>query len=213
MAGRVYKDRYEAGRILAALLKEEGIEGDIVVAIPRGGVAVAYPIAEEHGLPLRTVGVKKLAPPYSPESGFGAVAVDGSVVVDEGYMNLLGVDYGELEEIKRVALAEAVEKHRKFRGVKPEEVEGRRVIVVDDGIATGYTVIAAAEFLRNSGAERLVLAVPVASSSAYRNVLRYYDEVVCPQVIDSLYFAVGAFYEDFHQMSDDEVLTILSRVP
>ncbi len=212
MAFRTYRDRYEAGRVLAGLLKDKRIGGDVIVAIPRGGVAVAYPIAGDLGLPLRTVGVKKLAPPYSPESGFGAVAVDGSVVVDEGYMNLLGVDYGELEEIKRAALSGAMEKHGKFRGVKPEEVRGKRVIVVDDGMATGYTVIAAAEFLRNAGAEGLVLAVPVASVSAYRNALRYYDTVVCPEVIDSPYFAVGSFYEDFHQMSDEEVISILSKV-
>ncbi len=213
MVGRIYRDRYEAGRLLADLLKDMGITDGIIVAVPKGGVAVAYPIAEELGLPLRTVGVKKLAPPYSPESGFGAVAVDGSVVVDEGYMNLLGVDYGELEEIRRVALSEALEKHRKFRGVKPEEVEGRSVIVVDDGIATGYTVIAAAEFLRNAGADEMVLAVPVASESAYRNVQRYYDGVICPEVVSSPYFAVGAFYEDFHQLSDEEVLSILAKVP
>ncbi len=207
---RIYRDRYDAGRILAELLKREGVKGDIVVAIPRGGVAVAHPIAEELGLPLRTVGVKKLAPFHSPESGFGAIAVDGSFVVDEGYMGLLGVDYPELEEIKAVALKEAEEKHRKFKGVMPEEVEGKSVIVVDDGIATGFTTIAAAEFLRNAGAKSLTLAVPVASSSAYRNVLRYYDRVMCPQVVDTLYFAVGAFYEDFHQLSDEEVLRLLS---
>lgn len=209
---RIYRDRYEAGKVLAEILKEKGITGDIVVAIPRGGVAVAYPIAVSFGLPLRTVGVKKLAPFYSPESGFGAIAVDGSFVVDEGYMNLMGVDYDDLEEIKRVALKEAKEKHLKFKGTDPEEIVGKKVIVVDDGIATGFTVIAAAEYLRNAGADRLILAVPVASDSAYGNVQRYYDDVVVPQVVETPFFAVGAFYEDFHQMSDEEVEEILNRV-
>ncbi|NPA79549.1 MAG: phosphoribosyltransferase [Thermotogae bacterium] len=208
---KVYRDRFEAGEILAEHLRRRGISGDLVVAIPRGGVAVAYPIAVSFRLPLRTVGVKKLAPPFAPESGFGAVAVDGSTVVDEGYMNLLGIDHDDLEEIKREALREAMEKHGKFLGVSPQEVTGKEVVVVDDGLATGYTAAAAAEYLKNSGASRIVLAVPVSSSSAYRLVGRFYDGVVCPQVVDTPYFAVGMFYEDFHQLSDEEVLELLRR--
>ncbi len=206
-----YRNREEAGRVLAELLRGK-VEGGVIAAIPRGGVQVAHPIAVELNLPLRTVGVKKLAPFYSPESGFGAVAADGSYVVDEGYMNLLGVDEAELEEIKRFALKEAVERHKKFRGISPEEARGKTVLVVDDGMATGYTAMAAAEYLRNAGASRLILAVPVASSSAYRSVQKVYDSVVCPRVVETPFFAVGAFYRDFHQLTDEEVLALLRGV-
>ncbi|NPB03736.1 MAG: phosphoribosyltransferase [Thermotogae bacterium] len=208
---RLYKDRYSAGKQLLEKIKELDLAVDIVVAIPRGGVVVAEPIAEGLKVPLRTVGVKKLAPLEYPEMGFGAIAVDGSVVVNEGYMNLLGVDSYDLEFIKTKALEEALQKHRRLGGVKPDEVRGKNVLVVDDGLATGYTVLAAAECLKNWGARELVLAVPVAPPSACRLVSRQYDRVICLVVADEGFFAVGNYYKDFHQLSDDEVLSVLQK--
>jgi predicted phosphoribosyltransferase len=208
-----FADRSDAGRRLARQLMSLRAERPVIVALPRGGVPVAYEVAVALGAPLDVLAVRKLGAPHNPEFGIGAVAEDGTGVLDRDAIAALGV--GE-DQLKAIVEREAAELRRRvglYRGGRPPvDLGGRTVVVVDDGIATGVTDAAALRALRARGPRRLVLAVPVCAPEAAHRLAGDADEVVCLQRPDAFY-GVGHWYHDFSQVSDEEVLSLLGRSP
>lgn len=205
----VFEDRHDAGRQLARHLDRYAALQPIVVGMPRGGVPVAAEVAHRLSAPLDIVVVRKIGCPWQPELGIGAIAEGGVRVLNDALVQDLGVRPDQLEAATAAETVELARRIRRYRGDRAAvPVGGRTVILVDDGLATGYTARAAIETLRQAGACRVILAVPVApreSVTALRNVA---DEVVV--VTSPRWFqGVGQAYREFAQTSDDEVVAVL----
>lgn len=206
-----FRNREEAGRRLAAALQAYGSERPIVLALPRGGVPVAYEIARALGAPLDVWLVRKVGVPWHPELGVGAVAEGGLVHLNREILECVDLSEAELSDVIESKRREVAERVLKFRGERPRPtLRDRCVILVDDGIATGGTAIAAIRSIRAHHPKHIVLAVPVAGPDAVRATAREVDRVVCLMTPDDLY-AIGAWYKDFTQVSDDEVVRLLER--
>jgi putative phosphoribosyl transferase len=206
----IFADRAEAGESLADALARFGGEDVVVLAIPRGGVVVAEPVARRLSAPLDVVVPRKVGAPGNPELGLGAVA-PGVRVLDERLVRELGVtpDYLEHEiAAQEEEIARRLEVFR--RGRSPVDVGGRTVIVVDDGVATGGTAVAACRWARAQGAGQVVLAVPVAPGQAIPTLEQEVDELVVLATPNPFY-AVGQWYRDFEQVGDEEVARVLDR--
>jgi len=214
----MFRNRVEAGRLLAQALAEYvGHPNLVVLGLPRGGVPLAGIVADFLGAPMDVFLVRKLGVPWQPELGFGAIAetpgTDPPVrVIDQGLVRECELTQQAIEEITGREQREIDRRSRLYRGTRSMiEVRGKEVIIVDDGLATGSTMLAAVRALRHQGAKRIVVAVPVGPPSTCDAMRREADEVVClssPEPFD----AVGAWYEDFTQVSDREVQDALSAV-
>ena len=208
----IFEDRTDAGQLLAKELSKLKLDpkNSLIAAIPRGGVVVGRVIAEELGLKLTAIVIKKLGAPGNPELAVGATASFGKAVVDRWLIRDLGVSrkYLKKEIFNKKKEANVREK---FLGIEPvaSDYEGKNVVVVDDGIATGQTAKAAALIIRNFGAAKLILAVGCASPIALGQLKNNYDEIICPIISEEL-FAVGQFYRDFRPVEDEEVKEILN---
>jgi putative phosphoribosyl transferase len=207
-----FTDRGDAGRRLAALLGHLRAPDVVVVGLPRGGVPVAVEVARALDAPLDVIVVRKLGVPFQPELAMGAIGEGGVRVVDERVMLEAGVtpeDFAVVEGRERAELERRVWRFR--RGRRPVPLAGRTVVVVDDGIATGSTARAACQVARAQGAAQVVLAVPVAPPRTLASLRRDADEVVCVES-PAWFLAIGDCYEDFTQVSDEEVIGLLARV-
>lgn len=203
-----FSDRKQASRLLARKLKEKNLTNPLVLAIPRGGVEVAHPIARELNAPLDLIIPRKIGAPFNPELAIGAVAPDGTTLLQPGWERF-GLDEERLRQVVERELEEIQRRMTAYRGDVPEPaVEGRTIILVDDGIATGFTVEAALESLRRRPLQKLILAVPVAPPDTVRRLQSKVDEIVCLLVPHDFY-AVGQFYDDFGQTEDAEVIRLL----
>jgi predicted phosphoribosyltransferase len=203
-----FEDRTDAGRRLGEALAERGVDGDLVLAVPRGGLPVGRAVADALGLPLDVVVASKIGAPNNPELAVGAAASDGSVWVDEETVEALGVDPAYVSREGEREAEAAREKAERYRTDGPPDVSGRTVLVVDDGAATGSTAIAAVRLLRAQGAGRVVVALPVAPPETVEALGRVADEVVCLLAPRS-FGAVGRFYRRFDQVSDEEAIAYL----
>lgn len=204
-----FRDRRDAGRQLAALITASSLHDPIVLALPRGGVPVAFEVAAALGAPLEVLVARKIGAPRQPELGIGAVAEGGARVVDHDLARHLGLSEADIDLLAEGALAELerrVQAYRGDRGLPP--LAGRDVIVVDDGVATGGTAEAALAAVRARHAARVVLAVPVCSPDSSRRLARVADEVVSVLTPADL-TAVGQWYQDFTQTTDAEVRDLL----
>ncbi|MGW4891887.1 phosphoribosyltransferase family protein [Kitasatospora sp. NPDC004240] len=211
VTGTHFTDRTDAGRRLAPLLDHLRGADPVVVALPRGGLPVAAEVAAALGAPLDICVIRKLGVPYQPELGMGAIGEDGVRVLNEQVIRMGGVRPEQLAEVERRERAELARRARRYRGDRPPvEVRGRTVVVVDDGIATGSTARAACLIVRARGAARVVLAVPVAPRDWTERLTGVADELVCVGT-PSPFFAIGEFYADFSQTSDEEVLRCLAE--
>jgi predicted phosphoribosyltransferase len=209
MSGEVFPDRRVAGERLAGALGDLAGEHSVVLGIPRGGVVVAAVVADRLGAPLDVVIPRKLGAPGNPELGLGAVA-EGVQVLDERLIRVLGVDEDYLREEIAAQQEEIRRRGDAYRGGRREvELAEATAIVVDDGVATGGTAVAALRWARRRGARRVVLAVPVAPVEA-AGMLRNEADDVRVLLTPEPFYAVGQWYESFPQVSDDEVVELLS---
>jgi len=207
-----FANRSEAGRALAEALKKKALPDPVVLALPRGGVPVAAEVARALDAPLDLVMVRKIGVSFQPELAAAAV-VDGphpEIVVNEEVQSLADVSRDYIDKQAEVELAE-IERRRKLylAGRRPVRIEGRSAIVVDDGIATGTTVRAALKALRRRRPKRLILAVPVAPADTIETLRAEADDVICLGM-PYPFIAIGIFYDDFHQVADEEVVEILA---
>jgi predicted phosphoribosyltransferase len=211
METRRFRDRTEAGRALAERLREYADEEVVVLALPRGGVPVAYEVAKALDAPLGVFVVRKLGVPGYPELAMGAIASGGSVVLDEGLVQRLGISRRLLEQVVAGEADELARREELYSGDNGlPDLEGKTVILVDDGLATGATMRAAALALRERNPAKIVVAVPVAAEETCRQFEDVVDDVVCA-VTPRPFYAVGMWYEDFDQTSDEEVRDLLAQ--
>ena len=207
----IFQDRTDAGRQLAEeLLSYTGRDDLIVLALPRGGVPVAFEVAQRLGVPLDVFVVRKLGVPGHEELAMGAIASGGVRVLNEDVLYVLPDAQSIVEMVTAIEREELKRRERDYRSDRPApEVRGRTVILVDDGLATGATMRAAAAALRQQGAAKIIVAVPVGAPSTCHEIRSVADEVVCLQTPGS-FMGVGQYYEDFSQTTDEEVRELLA---
>ncbi|MBZ5628093.1 MAG: phosphoribosyltransferase [Acidobacteriia bacterium] len=208
----MFRDRIDAGETLAEELREYAGRADVVVlALPRGGVPVGYEVARALGVALDVFVVRKLGTPGQPELAMGAIASGGVRVLNRDVVEALGIPDWEIEEATQREQAELERREEQYRGDRPAlEVRGKTVILVDDGLATGSTMRAATAALRKAGASRIVVAVPVAARATCDQLREEGNEVLCATTPEP-FFAVGQWYKDFAQTTDEEVRELLER--
>lgn len=205
----VFQDRMDAGHQLADLLNQEDVEADIVLGIPRGALPVARPVADALDVPLDIVVASKIGAPNNPELAIGAVASDGSSWLNEDLIEQLNVPDEYIEREREREAENARQKADRYRGNRnPPDLAGKRIIIVDDGIATGATARACLRQVATAGAARVVLAVPVSSPDVIEELQTETDAVIAVESPPH-FSAVGQFYERFEQVSDEKAMTYL----
>ncbi|MBI2076410.1 MAG: phosphoribosyltransferase [Candidatus Aenigmarchaeota archaeon] len=205
----LFKNRFDAGEQLAGKLKN--YKDSIILAVPRGGLEIALPIAKKINGAVEIIVARKIATPQDPEAGIGAVMADGTAVYNELYVEQLGLLEEDLKIMEKEATDEAARRDRIYRTGKKVPLKGKVVILVDDGLATGYTMLAAIKSVKKSKPEKIIVSVPVAAHNSYETVKRECDEIFCLHVSESWAFAVGSFYEEFPQLEDEQVIKLLRK--
>ena len=209
----VFKDRLHAGELLASKLQDHiSRENAQLLAIPAGGVPVGYAVAKRLHAPLDVVIVRKIQIPWNPEAGFGAIAWDGTVVLNEALVAQLGLS----TELIRWCISRTQETIRrrldKFRGNKPlPELKNKTVALIDDGLASGFTMLTAVKSVKKRKPEKLIVAVPTASQSATELVAPNIDKLICLNVRGGPIFAVADAYQEWYDLSDEEVMEFLRK--
>lgn len=208
-AGWPFRNRRDAGRQLGEMLEEYRARRPIVVGLARGGVPVAFEVARALHAPLDVVLVRKLGVPFHPELGMGAIAEGRVRVLTPSVLRAAGISEAEVQRVERRELAELIRRAQRYRaGAEPLDLDGRTVIVVDDGLATGATARAAIASVRRRGAATVVLAVPVGARDTIDALASEVDDLVCVEEPEE-FSAVGAWYDDFTPTTDAEVLALL----
>jgi predicted phosphoribosyltransferase len=207
----VFRDRQDAGRRLAAQLEKYRDRNPIVLGLPRGGVPVAFEIARELNAPLDVIVARKIGAPMQPELGIGAIAQGDVMVLDHDTIRYLGLSRDDIARAAQIEISEMRRRLEEYRGdAGLPDVSGRTVILVDDGLATGVTMIAALKAVRQGNPDRIVIAVPVCARETVRSIERMGVDVVCSSTPE--YFrAVGIWYRNFTQTSDAEVIELLEE--
>jgi predicted phosphoribosyltransferase len=207
----IFRDRRDAGRLLAQEIKRSRDWANaIVLGLPRGGVPVAFEVARELSLPLDILVVRKLGVPGQEELAMGAVASDGTTVINQIVVHELGISLETIEQAAEQEKLEIGRRERAYRGgFPPVRIEGRTAILVDDGLATGSSMMAAVRSLRPRARE-VIVAVPVAATSTCEQFRSEADQIICATTPEP-FFAVGSFYQNFAQTTDEEVRALLSQ--
>ena len=208
-----FQNRSEAGQLLGERLGYFTSERPVVLGLPRGGVPVAFEVAQALASPLDVLVVRKLGVPFHPELAFGAIGEDDAQVLNTRLVQRLGLSKDTIAEVARHERAELIRRVEFYRGDRTAlALIGRTVVIVDDGLATGATARVAVEVARARGAKRIIVAVPVSPREAVAELRTLADEVISLQV-PTRFEAVGEWYEDFNQTTDDEVTSLLRKSP
>jgi predicted phosphoribosyltransferase len=208
----IYRDRIDAGRRLASRLADYANRDEVLVlALPRGGVPVAYEIAKALHAPLDIFLVRKLGVPGHEELAMGAISTGGVRVLNDDVVDYLDIPGDVIDEVAAIELEELERRERTYRGNRPEpNVRGKTVILIDDGLATGSTMRAAVKALRQQGPARILVAVPVSAPETCDEYRMGVDEIICAQTPEP-FMGVGMWYRDFSQTTDEEVREILAQ--
>ena len=208
----MFLDRMDAGEKLADSLYKFKDEDVIVLAVPRGGLAIAYDTIKRFGLKWDLIIPRKIGAPHNKEFAIGAVSVDGSYFINSEYVKMLGIsqDYIEKEVLEQIS--EIKRRMKEYRGKDTfPEVKDKTVIIIDDGIATGFTILAVIKAVKKQGAKKIILAIPVGPRETIEEFKEIVDEVICLYIPEKFY-AVGSYYENFEQVTDAEVFKIIHEL-
>ena len=210
MDAELFRSRADAGKRLAERLLDYEGEDVVVLAIPRGGVPVGAEVARRLNARLDVIIPRKIPIPWNPEAGFGAITADGTIVLNQRMVKNLGLSKDEIQAIADEVREEIERRTREYRDDRPPtDVKGKTVILVDDGLASGYTMLAAIESVRKHNPVRVIVAVPVASSAAARLVSTRVDGMVALVTSERLPFAVADFYREWRDLTDEETMGYL----
>lgn len=209
---QIFHDRKHAGRLLAAHLQRV-IKLDrkncLILALPRGGVPVAIEVANVLNIPMDILVVRKIGHPYQPEYGIGAITEEGYYWTDPGTVRVSDIQPMQIQQVVEKETLEVARRVAKYRDDKPlPPLDGKTVLLVDDGLATGVTARVAAQYVRSKGASRIILAVPIAPDATVQSQPPEFDDIICFKQSATL-LAVGQFYLDFSQVTDQEVLDVM----
>jgi len=208
----VFRDRVHAGELLASRLKPYMGKDSIVLAIPSGGVPVGNTIAKELGLQMDLIIVRKLPIPYNTEAGFGSMSWNGEVKLNEKLVEQLQLSDSDIDPIIADVKRELDKRMEIFRGKRPfPELKNKTAIIVDDGLASGYTLLAAISSVKRLSPAKIIVAVPTASKNAIDLVAPYVDEIFCLNIRETSIFAVADAYREWHDLTEQEVLKILRK--
>lgn len=208
----IFKNRLHAGMRLADELKQHVERDAVLLALPSGGVPVGYAVSKSLRLPLDVVVVRKIQIPWNTEAGFGAISWDGSLILNDSLVKELGLTPSQIEESIAHTKKILSKRTRKFRGNRPApQMQSRTVILVDDGLASGYTMTTAVDSVRRHEPQKIIVAVPTGSRGAVRLVSSKANLTVCLNIREGPFFAVADAYEDWHDLTDDEVVQYLDR--
>lgn len=210
----MFENREEAGRLLAPKVRRF-LKNDfalaLLLALPRGGVPIAYEIAKALQIPMNVLLVRKIGAPIHPEFGIGAITEDGYSWIDEVSASRVGASPAQIQKIMENESAEIKKRLRKYRDNQPlPSLQGRTVVLVDDGLATGVTARVAARYVKNRGAKQVFLVSPVCSQETASELREEIDQVICLDEPE-LFLSVGQFYRDFKQVTDEEVIELLTK--
>ncbi len=208
-----YSDRCAAGKILAQKICALNLQETVLVlAIPNGGLAVAVPIAETLTADLDLLIVRKLQIPYNPEAGFGAISSLGTVILNEPLVAHLGLSQSQIQSVIQRTKTQIETRQTAYAGlVGQQSPDGRIVILVDDGLASGYTMLAAIQSVRARGPQKIIVAVPTGSATAVSRVRDQVDMLICPHVGSAYVFAVADAYQNWYDIPEDEVIALLRQ--
>ena len=211
MDAELFRSRSDAGKRLAERLLDYEGQDAVVLAIPRGGVPVGAEVAKRLNARLDVIIPRKIPIPWNPEAGFGAITADGTIVLNQRMVKSLGLSKEEIQAIADEVREEIERRTKEYRDeMPPPDVRGKTVILVDDGLASGYTMLAAIESVRKHGPAKVIVAVPVASSGAARLVSPRTDGMVALVTSERLPFAVAEFYREWRDLTDEEVVKAIS---
>lgn len=207
----VFRDRKQAGEVLAKMLREWKESGAMILAIPSGGIPVGIEVAAALGLPLDVVIVSKILLPWTTEAGFGAVGFDGSVWINQEYVDNYALDQSTIERQTQATLEKVRRRVKLFRGDRPwPDLRNRPVIVVDDGIAAGSTLRVAVKALQNSGAEKIIVAVPTAHEESLVRIMGRVEAIYCANIRSGSQFAVASAYLHWDDVEETDAVRMLT---
>lgn len=207
----VFRDRLHAGKLLTEKLTFD-IKNSMLLAIPSGGVPIGHIISNELKIDLDLILVRKLQIPWNTEAGFGAISWDGEIVLNESLIFHLGLTEDVIKKVIQETLNNIELRNKQFRDNKPfPNLDGKKVILVDDGLASGYTMLAAIKSVRKRNPKKITVAIPTASSSSIDSLINDIEEIICLNIRSGGFFAVADAYVDWHDLTDEEVMGFLSK--
>ncbi|MHA1377062.1 MAG: phosphoribosyltransferase [Candidatus Helarchaeota archaeon] len=207
----VYKTRKHAGQILGEILNDKPyIKNAIILAIPNGGVPVAKEISNILKVPYDILIIRKMKIPWNTEAGFGSITRDGEIILNEELVQAVGLTKQQIEEQAIITLKEIEDRIKLYKPDKKFiDLKGNNVILIDDGLASGFTMIAAIRSIRKKSVKKIIVAVPTASGSSVKRIEPLVDDLICPDIRRTYYFAVASAYEHWYDLSENEVIQLL----
>lgn len=209
----VFRDRAAAGKVLAEMMKSYRKSDAMVLSIPAGGVAVGVVIARELNLPLDIAVVSKITPTWNSEVGYGAVAFDGTIILNEEFLSRFHLSQDEIQKGIKKTEEKVNRRLKTLRGNRPLPDFNKKIILVDDGLASGFTLRVAIEAVRKAGSQHIILAVPTAHNESIEKMTGMVEVIYCPNIREGWQFAVADAYEYWYDLDEEEVMKILSDFP